>query len=206
MKKRTKKYKNKQYSKHSKVIPITLFILILFIFYAFAPSPLIYVDSFIQQTQPIIDSKYKLIYLTIFIVTVSIVIKILKTFKRNVGAGKRLTKIDLMTGEDFEKYLMYNFQKRGYRVKTTPVTGDYGADLILTKRGTKICVQAKRYKSNVGNSAIQEIVAAMPYYKCDYGMVITNSYFTAAAKTLAKVNNIELWDRNRIIKEFNIKK
>ena len=153
MKKQTKRHRSKRYSKHSKAIPITLFILILFIFYAFAPSPLIYVNNLTQQVRFIANSEYKFVYLTIFSVAVFIIIKVFKTFKRNIGAGKRLTKIDIMTGEDFERYLMYNFQKRGYRVKTTPVTGDYGADLILTKRGTKICVQAKRYKSNVGNSS-----------------------------------------------------
>ena len=110
-----------------------------------------------------------------------------------------------MTGVEFENFLMYHFRKLGYKVKTTPTSNDYGADLILTKNGHRICVQAKRYKSNVGNSAVQEVCAAMAYYKCDSGMVVTNSYFTTNAKNLAKANNIKLWDRDSIVKEFDIR-
>lgn len=199
-------HKKKRQPKQNKFFSITILFLIIFLIYIFAPSPLkkilIAANTFIKN----IIKQNNTIYAIIVLAFILILFKCLKIFKRNVGAGKRLNKIDIMSGEEFEQYLMYNFQKMGYRVKTTPVTGDYGADLILSKNGTKICVQAKRYKNNVGNSAVQEIVAALAYYKCDYGMVVTNSYFTSAAKTLAKVNNIELWDRNKIINEFNIKR
>ena len=33
-------------------------------------------------------------------------------------------------------------------------------------------------------------------------MVVTNSYYTKAAKELAKSNNVELWDRDSINKLF----
>ena len=199
-------YKKKNKKRRQKALSITFWVLFALALYAFLPIDLketfFKIDSFIDFQL----KKLTYTHLIIAIILALIILRYFKLLKRNIGAGKRLDKIDVMSGEDFERYLMYNFQKRGYRVKTTPVTGDYGADLILSKNGTKICVQAKRYKSNVGNGAVQEIVAALAYYKCDYGMVITNSYFTAAAKTLAKVNNVELWDRNRIINEFNIKK
>ncbi len=38
----------------------------------------------------------------------------------------------------------------------TPETGDYGADLVLSKDGRKIVVQAKRWKNVVGIEAVQQ--------------------------------------------------
>lgn len=88
---------------------------------------------------------------------------------------------------------------RGYHVKLTSVHGDYGADLILTKKGKKIAVQAKRYKRKVGVKAVQEITTAKNFYKVDECWVITNSYFTEQAKKLAKSNNVKLIDRKQLI-------
>ena len=45
----------------------------------------------------------------------------------------------------------------------------------------------------------------MYYYKSDRAMVITNSFFTPNAINLAKKCNVELWDRNTLKKQFNIK-
>ena len=111
-----------------------------------------------------------------------------------------LDEIDMMSGYEFENFLKKLFTCMGYTVEKTKMSGDQGADLIISKRGKRIVVQAKRYKGKVGNKAIQETVAAVNYYKADKGMVITNSYFTQAAVRLAKANNIELVDRDKLLK------
>lgn len=116
-----------------------------------------------------------------------------------------MKKIDNMSGQDFEVMLKRYFEKRGYKAELTPTSNDYGADLVLTKRGIRTVVQAKRYKNSVGNSAVQEIVAAKAYYKAKKCIVITNSFFTKNAIKLAKVNKVELWDRNRLKTEFKLK-
>jgi restriction system protein len=107
--------------------------------------------------------------------------------------------IDEMSGTVFEELLMEHFKKLGYRAKMTAKTADYGADLILEKDDEKIVVQAKRWKQNVGVPAIQQVVAAIKHYQADKGMVISNSYFTPNAERLARSNNIELWDRDKLI-------
>ncbi len=77
-----------------------------------------------------------------------------------------------MDGIKFEYYLSSKFKHYGFSTKVTPATNDYGADLIISKKGgPKIAVQAKRWKEKVGNSAVQEITAAISYYNCDLGMV-----------------------------------
>ncbi|MFQ9978638.1 restriction endonuclease [Clostridium cadaveris] len=106
--------------------------------------------------------------------------------------------IDKMTGYDFEDKLKELFKKIGFNAIVTKKSGDQGADLILTKSGERIAVQAKRYSGNVSNSAVQEIVAAKLYYRCQKTMIVTNSYFTDAAINLAKVNEVQLIDRNNL--------
>jgi restriction system protein len=105
----------------------------------------------------------------------------------------------LLNGEDFERYLEILFKKLGYQVRRTPYQGDYGADLILRRGDEDISVQAKRYNRAVGVKAVQEAVTAKDYYGCNKAMVVTNSYFSRQARTLAKANSVELWDRNELV-------
>jgi HJR/Mrr/RecB family endonuclease len=71
-----------------------------------------------------------------------------------------------MSGIDFEAYLVKVLRSLGFEdIAGTPVTGDQGADLLARKDGRKIAIQAKRYKGSVGNAAVQEIVAALKFYR-----------------------------------------
>ena len=117
-------------------------------------------------------------------------------------AKSGISEIDNMDGRTFEKYLEVLFAKLGHDVKLTKYIGDYGADLVTVKNGVKTAIQAKRYKNRVGVKAIQEAVASKGYYSCDKAMVVTNSFFTKQAIELARSNEVELWDRNRLVKEL----
>jgi restriction system protein len=110
--------------------------------------------------------------------------------------------IDSMDGKTFEKYLKVLFEKLGYKVERTKYIGDYGADLVANNNGVKTVIQAKRYKNKVGIKAVQEAVASKGYYNCDKAMVVTNSYFTNQARTLASRNKVELWDRKILVKNL----
>lgn len=107
--------------------------------------------------------------------------------------------IDQMSGTEFEQLLLVHFQAQGYTGMLTPTTSDYGADLVLEKAGTRVVVQAKRYRGVVGIEAVQQIIGAVRYYSADRGMVVTNSVFTENAAQLAQVNGIELVDRKQLI-------
>jgi Predicted endonuclease distantly related to archaeal Holliday junction resolvase and Mrr-like restriction enzymes len=112
-----------------------------------------------------------------------------------------LVEIDEMDGYKFEEFMKQVYEQLGYSVFQTPLSGDQGADLILTsKKRTRIAVQVKRYSGKVSNSAVQEVVAAKGFYKCTEGIVVTNSYFTNSAKELAKANLIDLVDRDKLEK------
>jgi restriction system protein len=107
----------------------------------------------------------------------------------------RIEDVDEMTGWEFERWLTRFFEQLGFGVERTPYRGDFGADFVLTWRDIRTAVQAKRASQLVGIRAVQEVVAAKSYYKCDRAMVVTNSYFTDEALILARANDV--WMRSR---------
>ena len=109
--------------------------------------------------------------------------------------------IDRMTGKQFEKYMESRFDAMGFTVERIGQQFDYGADLLLHKNGKITAVQVKRYKKAVGPEAIQQVVAAKAYYNASFAAVVTNSTYTKAARELAAVNNIVLWDRKQLSSE-----
>lgn len=112
---------------------------------------------------------------------------------------KEPQKLASLTGKEFEKLLYRLFEKMGYKVQLVGGIKDQGGDLILNKGSERILVQAKCYRDwPTGNKAIQEAVAAMKYYDCNRAMVVTTSYFTDEAITLAKANNVELIPKEKL--------
>ncbi|MEG3842313.1 restriction endonuclease [Microcoleus sp. herbarium14] len=110
-----------------------------------------------------------------------------------------ILEVDAMTGKEFEKFLEVHFVNLGYSVTLTQDSQDYGADLILYKDGSTTVVQAKRSKNPVGIKAVQEVAGAVRHYKGNKARVITNNRFTENAYNLAESNDVELWDRKRLI-------
>jgi HJR/Mrr/RecB family endonuclease len=108
--------------------------------------------------------------------------------------------LDLFSGYEFEQFLKTLFEKMGYTVEHTKLSGDQGADLIVHKHGEKTAIQAKRRSGKVNNKAIQEVVAAIKHYGADRGMVITTGEFTRSAVQLAGSNNVDLMSRAELEK------
>lgn len=110
-----------------------------------------------------------------------------------------IAEIDQMQGVQFEQYLGHLFRSQGYKAEVTKASGDFGADLVISKNGRRIVVQAKRYKKNVGLRAVQEVLGARAHYKATDAWVVTNSNFTQQAYALAKSNEVRLIDREQLI-------
>lgn len=88
----------------------------------------------------------------------------------------------------FEHFIGDLFAARGYKTKVTPETKDFGADVIAKKGDQCIVIQVKHRDSSdwlVSNDAVQQAVAAMPVYKANKSMVVTNGTFTEHAYTHA---------------------
>lgn len=95
---------------------------------------------------------------------------------------------DAAKGEDFEYECMELLQDEGWSVDFTPKSGDQGVDLLAKKNSLLIAVQCKNYRTKVGNSAVQEVVAGRKHYNADYAVVVSASGFTKSAHELAASN------------------
>ncbi len=106
--------------------------------------------------------------------------------------GSETKDLNSLSGSDFELLLKRLFEAMGFSVQLNGKAGDQGADLIANLNGKRYIIQAKRYSGSVSNSAVQEAVAAKPYYDCSHAVVITNGEYTRGAMDLAKANNVQL--------------
>jgi restriction system protein len=113
-----------------------------------------------------------------------------------------IAEVDQMDGATFEVFLTTLFRRLGYGVEHTGRRGDYGADLVVTKDGRRTAVQAKRWNKADGVKAIQEAVASKGIYKCSEALVVANRAFTRQARTLARANDVALWDRDEVVSKL----
>jgi len=118
-------------------------------------------------------------------------------WQRQFGAAQA-AELDHLSGVEFEEFLAGLFRAQGYASESTPVSGDYGADLILSKDGQRIAVQAKRYAGSVGVQAVQEALSGQAYYQCHTAWVITTGTFTTNALELAKKSCVKMIGRSDI--------
>ena len=143
-------------------------------------------------------------YFWSFLILIAVIRIVYGIYQHHLLSKAGMLEIDKMTGEQFEERLQILFTNLGYEAKRTSpgkVRPDYGVDLVIKKDGVKIAIQAKCYKKQlVGEDAIREALAGKNYYYCNKARVVTNSNYSKMAWRLARVNNVELWNRNYLIK------
>ncbi|HIT01425.1 MAG TPA: restriction endonuclease [Candidatus Enterenecus merdae] len=107
--------------------------------------------------------------------------------------------VDGMDGVEFERFVAGLLRRNGYAdVELTRASGDYGVDVIAQRDGLRYAIQCKRYSGHLGVKAVQEVYAGARMYEADVCAVATNSFFTAAAQTLAEELGVLLWDRQEL--------
>ena len=113
-----------------------------------------------------------------------------------------------MSGTDFEDHVARIARGCGVPVIMTPLTGDWGVDLIVGSRPNRLAIQCKRQARPVGAGAVQE---SSRVHRCRtapgrWSSPITN--FTSAARKLAElhgcvlVGGIELTQLGRTIRRL----
>ena len=109
---------------------------------------------------------------------------------------KTVDDLSVLTGHAFEEYLAQLFTALGYSVARTPGSGDFGADVIMSRGGRTIAVQAKHYVSDVGFDAVKEVGFAREFYGTDEAWVICTSRFTRQAVRAAEKTGVRLMGRD----------
>lgn len=103
--------------------------------------------------------------------------------ERMLGYG--LEDLDGLSGKDFEAWISAVLRAEGFSTRDLQASGDFGVDVVAELDGVRFGIQAKRYRSNVGNSAVQEANAGADYHDCQISAVVTQSGFTRAAREQA---------------------
>ena len=120
--------------------------------------------------------------------------------------------VDKLEPKFFEVFVAALFDKQGYYVVLTPYSGDKGADVVARQRGNKtggLLIQAKHRQAG-GKSdrkAIDEVLAAKPFYEKEYGTafqlaVITNREFNKPAHRYSRSEQVEVYERKWLMQNL----
>jgi HJR/Mrr/RecB family endonuclease len=147
---------------------------------------------------PIIE--HILLYLLVGISLITILIGSIRALKSTHRKQRFIytANVDTMDGLEFEQYVAQLLMTRGYSKRKLTEKYDLGDDIIAEKDGVRWGIQVKRYSGLVGTSAVKQVVTALPLYKCERTMVITNSSYTKNAEKLATGNNCVLVGRDSL--------
>jgi hypothetical protein len=86
-----------------------------------------------------------------------------------------------------------------YVVQRTPMSGDFGVDLLARKNGLTYAIQCKYYAIPVGVSAVQEAAAGRLHYMADCAVVVAHAGFTTQARRLAESNSVLLIGKQQLV-------
>jgi restriction system protein len=111
----------------------------------------------------------------------------------------RTHKIDFLlrlSPGEFEEIVGDMYRRFGYSVERTPMTNDFGRDLILKKDGKTTFVECKRYDRDtpIGRRPLQLFYGVIMNMKADSGIFITTSNFAKTAVNFAGETGIQLID------------
>ncbi len=136
--------------------------------------------------------------------------KLQKTSSESViGPPLTIDDVDKLDPRFFEVFIAAIFQRQGHRVELTTTSGNKGADAIvhpLQSESTGFLIRIK--KSLTGNKpeseAVNEIIAAKPFYEEKYGttfqsVVITNQTFNKEVHDLSRTKKVQIYERKWII-------
>ena len=98
-----------------------------------------------------------------------------------------------LDGIEFEHWVSDQLRKFNWNTEVTQPGSDQGIDIIAQYGDSKIGIQCKRFKANVGNKAVQEAYAAKRFFSLDRTIVITTSGCTKSANHLAETHGVGLF-------------
>jgi len=100
-----------------------------------------------------------------------------------------------MTPEQFEHYVANLYTENGYKTKVTPLSNDWGIDVIALKGDERIGIQAKMYggtSRSVNRRMMMELYGAAAYQDCTSAVLATDGEILSDAMLVANKLGIEV--------------
>ena len=148
------------------------------------------IDSFLSKTIPELNADHRE-------VAKGIVVNLVEKFTMTNENGANGFDVN-MSPVDYEIHCANAFSHAGWFTSVTPKTGDQGADVVIKHGDLTGVIQCKLYSQPVGNSAVQEVIAAREYYKASFAIVVSNATYTTSARQLAAMANVALLHHGEI--------
>ena len=115
-----------------------------------------------------------------------------------------LSNLDNTLGREFEEFMIKLFEKLGYSTTVTNRSKEYGCDMMLQQSNYRIAVQTTRSESELTFTSVQRVLDSSRKYASQMSVVITNNKFLSSAKNLAKIKNVVLIDRKKLLKLIDL--
>src|SRR4051812_7647030 len=100
-----------------------------------------------------------------------------------------------MTPSEYERRVAEHFRRRGYAVRTTPASNDYGVDVFATKGAERLAVQAKMYGDSarpVNRDVVLHLHGAKDFFDCTAAVIVTDGTLTDDAAAVARKLRIDV--------------
>lgn len=108
-----------------------------------------------------------------------------------------------LTPIEFEQWVKQNvFEKDGWSVEETRVTGDGGIDLVLNRNDEHSIAQCKRFRNTVGEPALRDFYGTMMSEGVSRGYFVTTGLFSLSAQKFAQDKPIVMVDRRLLAQKL----
>lgn len=123
-----------------------------------------------------------------------------KTNKSDLPPKTSAYSVDCLSDKEFEFFIKWLFEELGYEMQPDAHPTHLGVDLLASKDGETIAIQARRYPKThkVTDSIILISQEAKRLCGSQKSIVLVTTYFTQKAIADAQSLNIELWDRDTL--------
>lgn len=131
--------------------------------------------------------------------------------------GSRILELDSLPAVKLRFFMLYLLRWLGYEEpaeEEAPENNDQskndqqsvrepeGVDILVEKDGIRYAVLIERKENGVGQRAFRKLEHGMERYNCEKGIIINTGYFNNYDQEAAGYGDIELWDRQVLIKEL----
>jgi len=107
----------------------------------------------------------------------------------------------------FQELMWIIFRELGWEVRETPFSQDSGSDGLLTRNGTTMVLQCKRYRRDIGEPIVRDLYGTYMHFKANGAILVTTGRISESARKFAHGKNIILYDGEgllTLIKKANI--